>query len=156
MLAGNVRAAAPGGTAVWNIVGLALVGLIVAEVLVRLPAYGTVWLGHDYRLYIDAARGWLETGVFYPAYQLAGPYPIVEREILYPPVVLWLLVPFTVIPAVLWWAVPLGIIAKVVWDQKPSPVQWVLILALLAFPIEDATSWAIEYIGNGNPGIWAA
>lgn len=129
--------------------------MLAVEVLVRLPQYGAVWLGNDYRLYMEATRSWLADGSFYRDYQVAGPYVVYAREILYPPVALWLFVPFTFLPAILWWA-PVPIIGWVVWKQRPSPWQWVAILALLAFPIEDGTSWAIEFIGNGNPGMWAA
>jgi hypothetical protein len=138
-----------------RLVSYALLGLLVAEVLVRIPAYGLVWLGHDYQTYMDATRGWLAGGSFYPAYQLSGPYAVVEREILYPPVALWLFVPFTTLPAMLWWA-PIGIVSWIVWQQRPGPLARVIILALLVTPIEDATSWAVELVGNGNPGMWAA
>jgi hypothetical protein len=133
-----------------------LLGLLFAEVLVRLPTYGAVWIGHDYQLYMDATREWLAGGPFYEPYQLAGAYTIHATQILYPPVALWLFVPFTVLPAVLWWWVPVIIVTAVVWQQRPSPWQWVAILALLTLPVDKATSWAVEFVGNGNPGIWVA
>lgn len=140
--------------AVLVIVGLTT--LLVVEAIVRLPQYGTAWLGHDFRLYMDATRDWLASGSYYRDYQLAGPYPVAATEILYPPIALVLFVPFTVLPAPAWWAVPLGAVGWVLWRQRPSLTRWVVILSLLAFPIEDGTSWAVEFIGNGNPGIWEA
>ena len=56
-------------------------------------------IGVDYLLYRDAAARWLAGGPFFEPYQLAGPYPISAGDILYPPVALWLFVPFTVLPA---------------------------------------------------------
>lgn len=140
---------------VWRLLVVSLTTLLVAEFVVRLPMDGPIWLGQDYRTYMDATRAWLETGAFYPAYQLAGPYPIVETEILYPPVALWLFAPFTVLPAIAWWA-PVPIIAWVVWKQRPSRWQWVAILALLTLPAQHGSSWAVDFIGNGNPGMWTA
>ena len=157
----NTKAAAlpaSGKTAEWLLLRLAVAGLLtllVLEVVFRLPEYAAVWIGNDYRLYMDATREWLASGSFYRDYQVAGPYTVYAQEILYPPVALWLFVPFTVLPAVLWWT-PVAVIGWVVWKQRPSPWQWVAILALLTLPIEDGTSWAIEFIGNGNPGMWAA
>ena len=132
----------------------ALLALLVVESVVRLPVYGSVWIGHDYTLYMDATRRWLETGQFYHPYQVAGPYAITALEVLYPPVALWLFVPFTVLPAIAWWA-PVAIVAWVVHQQRPGPWARVVILLLLTFPIDKATSWAVELVGNGNPGLWA-
>ena len=72
-------------------------------------------VGVDYVLYRDAAARWLAGGPFFEPYQLAGPYAISAGDILYPPVGLWLFVPFAVLPApvaaVMWWAIPIGITA---------------------------------------------
>ena len=57
--------------------------------------------GIDFVLYRDVAARWLETGVFYEPHQLAGPYEVAHGDVLYPPVGLWLFVPFTVVPFVL-------------------------------------------------------
>ncbi len=75
-------------------------------------------LGVDVALYQEAAARWLEGGPFYEPRQLAGPYEVAHGDILYPPVGLWLFVPFTVLPLVLWWAVPAGITAG--GDRAPS------------------------------------
>ena len=64
--------------------------------------------GVDFLLYRDAAARWLAGGPYFEPYQLAGPYPITAGDVLYPPVALWLFVPFTVLPAVLWWAIPIA------------------------------------------------
>jgi hypothetical protein len=117
--------------------------------------YGDVWIGHDFELYLDATRRWLAGGPFYHPYQLAGPYPIVAQEVLYPPVALWLFVPFTMLPALAWWA-PVAIVGAIVWAQRPTPWQRVAILAMLALPVQGGTSWAVDFVVNGNPGMWVA
>lgn len=110
-------------------------------------------LGVDYQLYRDAAARWLAGGAFYEPYQLAGPYSISAGDILYPPVGLWLFVPFAVLPsalaAVLWWAVPLGATAWAVLRLRPRPVAWPLIALCLAWPTTPLKVW------TGNPVIWA-
>ena len=110
-------------------------------------------LGFDYQLYADAARRYLVDGSFYLPYQLAGPYQVVAREILYPPVILALLIPFTVLPAVLWWAIPLGITAAVLAWHRPSPWGWAAIGLLLVLPMP--VPWALGTIVTGNPAMWA-
>lgn len=105
------------------------------------------YLGVDYHLYMDAARRWLATGTFYLPHQLE-PYAIAPGDILYPPVVLWLLVPFTVLPAVLWWAVPLGLVGYVLWRLRPAPWTWPFV-ALLLVP----TPSTIKLV-TGNPVMW--
>jgi hypothetical protein len=110
-------------------------------------------LGVDYQLYRDAASRWLSGGPFFEPYQLAGPYPISAGDILYPPVALWLFVPFTVLPtpvaAVLWWAIPLGITAWAIVRLRPSPRAWPLLALCLAWPTTPLKVW------TGNPVIWA-
>lgn len=105
--------------------------------------------GIDYRLYMDATARWLAGGPFYEPYQLAGPYTITAGDILYPPVALWLFVPFTFLPAVLWWLVPLGAIAVVVWALRPGPLAWPLIALCLVWPP------TVVKLITGNPVIWS-
>jgi hypothetical protein len=73
-------------------VGLAafLVGLLLVEyaVIALLPSTWNRVLAFDYWPYIDAASRWLHGGSFYLPYQLSGPYPVVEHEIMYPPTAL--------------------------------------------------------------------
>lgn len=105
--------------------------------------------GLDYTLYMDAATRWLETGVFYHPYQLAGPYPVTHGDVLYPPVALWLFVPFTFLPAVLWWAIPLGVTAWMVYRLRPGPLAWPLMACVFAWqPVQI-------HVISGNPGLWA-
>lgn len=140
----------------------ALIGGLVAVLVVELWA---TWLllplipnliGHDFTTYRDAAEAWLLTGEFYPARQLAGPYDVVAREVLYPPVALILFVPFTVLPGVLWWAIPIGIVGAVVVSWRPRPWAIALILALLVLPLTSLVySATLDIVFNGNPVMWA-
>ena len=105
--------------------------------------------GVDFVLYRDAAARWLDGGPFYQPYQLSGPYEITAGDILYPPVGLWLFVPFVVAPAVLWLAVPLGLTAWSIVRLRPGPVTWPLMALCIAWPTTLLKTW------TGNPVIWS-
>jgi hypothetical protein len=102
----------------------------------------------DYANYIAATHRWVEGGSFYQPYQLTGPYTVALAEIMYPPTVIPLLVPFTVLPSVLWWLAPIAILGAVFAYWRPSLIGWVLILACLASPFTTFTYAA------GNPAMW--
>jgi hypothetical protein len=108
-------------------------------------------VGIDYRLYVAATQRWLDGGTFYEPFQLAGPYHVQGiGEILYPPIILWLLVPFTVLPAVLWWAIPMGLTAVAVARMRPA--AWSLALSGLictTHAVQGPFFW-------GTPVIWLA
>jgi hypothetical protein len=113
--------------------------------------------GVDYELYRDATTRWFLGGPFYEPYQLAGPYPISAGDILYPPVALWLFLPFTLpgeppiltLIAAAWWLIPLGIVVVVVVVLRPRPIAWPLIALCLANPTTLLKIW------TGNPVIWS-
>ena len=136
----------------WRFVMLGLVfGFVLVEVayftfLKPRPVlfYG---LGLDRAIYMDAARDWMAARGFYEAYQFA-PYDITAFEILYPPSLLVLLVPFSFLPDVVWVGVPLAITAAVVWSWRPTFTGWLLIGLCLVPP----TSFGMYLFGN--PGMW--
>jgi hypothetical protein len=107
----------------------------------------------DADLYRDAAFRWLGGGPFYEARQLAGPYEIVPGDILYPPVGLWLFVPFTFLPytlaMVLWWGIPIGVTAWAIVRLRPRPAVWPLIALCIAWPTTPLKTW------TGNPVLWS-
>lgn len=112
-------------------------------------------LGIDYRVMVLWAERFLETGQPYLAYQLTGPYNVGEppwvgdnSPIMYPPSMLLLMVPFTVLPAVLWWAVPVAVTAWAVRHHRPRPLVWPFLALLAAFPM---TLW---FVATGNPIMW--
>jgi hypothetical protein len=126
--------------------------------MLLLPVISLAALGHwipqpfgvDFDLYTGAAARWLAGGSFYAPYQLAGPYSISAGDILYPPVGLWLFVPFTVLPAILWWTVPIAAAAWMLWRLRPRHEVWPLIAFCLAWPTTLLKLW------TGNPVIWSA
>lgn len=107
-------------------------------------------VGIDFALYRDVAARWLAGGPFYEPHQLAGPYVVAHGDILYPPVGLWLFVPFTVLPAFLWWAIPAALTVWAIARVRPRPAVWPLMALCLAWPTTPLKIW------TGNPVIWAA
>jgi hypothetical protein len=112
-------------------------------------------LGVDFDLYRDVTARWLSGGPFFEPYQVAGPYEIRAGDVLYPPVALWLFVPFATaapwpaIPAFAFWAIPLGITAAVVVALRPRPLVWPLIALCVANPTTILKIW------TGNPVMWS-
>jgi hypothetical protein len=106
--------------------------------------------GVDIDIYATATRHWLADGTWYLPRQLAGPYSVEFGDVLYPPTLLWLTVPFTVLPRVLWWIIP-GVIATVGLARlRPAMWAWPIMSACLAWPRTTAQ------VIFGNPVIWLA
>jgi len=105
-------------------------------------------LGVDVSLYQEAATRWLGGGPFYEPRQLAGPYEVAHGDILYPPVGLWLFVPFTVLPLALWWLIPAAVTGWAIWRLRPRAAAWPFIALCLAWPTTPLKFW------TGNPVIW--
>ena len=110
-------------------------------------------LGVDFQLYRDVAARWLAGGPYFEPYQLVGPYEIAAGDVLYPPVALWLFVPFAVLPepvaAVLWLGLPVVAVGFAVWRLSPRPESWPLIALCVAWPTTLLKTW------TGNPVIWS-
>ena len=144
-----------------RIVGIALAVLLGWRLAIELRVFAH-WIavssqGHDFYLYLKAARTWLAGGSFYHPYQLAGPYRIALNEILYPPPILLIFVPFTVLPAFLYWAIPAAIIGTLILYWRPGPWGWLAMLFWLAFPFEtNYPSDAMRNVNAGNAGMWIA
>ena len=129
---------------------LALWVVLVAVLL--LSGWAGPAAGVDYRAITGAASRWLATGSFYEPWQLAGSYAIHYGEaidVLYPPVVLWLAVPFVFLPALLWWAIPAAATAFGLWQLRPGPWTRMALFALALWPTSIGV-WLW-----GNPGMWA-
>lgn len=105
-------------------------------------------LGADFRIYRDAAAEWLRSGAFYAPHQLLGPYAIGPGDVLYPPTILYLLVPFIALPAFLWWAIPLTIIAAVTIRLHPARWAWPVLALAIWWPRDQGL------VVLGNPGMW--
>lgn len=126
-----------------------LVGILASSVLL-IDEIQQQW-GEDYRFFMTATRRWLDSGEFYLLHQTAGPYEAQSAvDVLYPPVVLWLFVPFTMLPAALWWAIPIGILTWHVWASRPAWWTWPVIAALCWVPRDQSiVIW-------GNTAMWIA
>ena len=113
-------------------------------------------LGVDFVLYRDVTARWLGGGPYVEPYQVAGPYEIRAGDVLYPPVALWLFVPFAVLSSVSWivaaalfWVIPLAATAWVVRVLRPHPVVWPLLALCVANPTTLLKIW------TGNPVMWS-
>ncbi|HEV7810005.1 MAG TPA: hypothetical protein VGO64_05375 [Candidatus Limnocylindrales bacterium] len=136
---------------VFRLVATGGVALVVARAVVYFvqipdPA-GAV--GVDYRLYVGAASRWLETGVFYEPAQVAGPYHVHSLPaILYPPVILPMLVPFTVLPAVLYWLIPGALTLAAFVRMRPAAWSiWVMAVLAATDAVQGPIFW-------GTPVFW--
>ena len=104
--------------------------------------------GVDFDTYMQATRQYVATGDFYLGRQLAAPYEITSGDILYPPISIWLFLPWVFLPAWLWWAIPLIGTAALLLAWRPHPLAWVGIAIILSNP------WTRETIYWGNPNMW--
>ena len=97
---------------------------------------------------MGVARAWLTSGGYFHPDQLAGPYTWVWGDVVYPPVALWLFVPFSFLPPALWFAIPAAVIAAALWRLRPALWAWALMAVLLIEPV------ALVEVCSGNPLIW--
>ena len=147
-------AGTPRGRAVAVLATVLVAALGVAYLAEAVPEWLSVnMFGVDFRIVESAADRWLHGGGFYLPYQLAGTYVHGEHlgtdsPILYPPTLLLLLFPFTVLPAALWWFVPMTVTAWVVSSHRPRPLVWPVLMYLLVFPM------SLWEIATGNPLMW--
>jgi hypothetical protein len=137
----------------WRRVSVVLtVGILVATVVSIvsvLPEILNQW-GEDYGWFIDKTQRFLETGEWYNLHQYA-PYEAASGvDVLYPPIALYLFVPFAYVPAFLWWAIPLGILGWHVWTAKPQWWAWPVLALLVFLPRNQSiVIW-------GSTGMWVA
>jgi hypothetical protein len=149
------------------VIGLGLgrfAGLVLAVVLLIFGAAEGVFVWRlafdnpdvtvamDLRLYVEHATRWMAGGGFYLPEQMT---PYVIEDIfpfppMYPPVILYLLVPMVWgVPWIAWWLVPAGIIAAAIVTRRPAWWQWPLLALILVLP----RTWMI--LVYGNPALWA-
>ena len=136
-----------------RIATVATAALLVAVAVSWIALSGQVlaeW-GNDFDFYVGIAERWQETGALYGAEQLAGPYEAMTGvSMLYPPIYLYLFVPFLVLPGFLYWAIPLGLIACHIVLARPAWWAWPIMALLLFAPRSQAI------IIWGNTGMWVA
>jgi len=136
--------------AVAVLASLVLLAFAVAQFITYLTNQEllTVPVGVDYRLHLDAVRRLLGGGTFYDPAQLAGPYTVAYPDILYPPPIIMILLPFLVLPAFLWWALPVLIVAAVVLHHRPAWHAWPVLAFCIWWPTTGVKILA------GNPDMW--
>ena len=150
---------APGVPTGRRVVAVRFAMLVVTGVLLTLGVLWSaqLWLivyshgsgvGVDLHQYQEHARRWLDTGQLYLPRQLAGPTSVMDGDPLYPPTILYLLVPFLWLPELVWWLVPLAVLAYALIRFRPRMWTWPLLAAVLAWPRTPAL------IFYGNPGMW--
>lgn len=105
--------------------------------------------GYDYSFYLGVGLRWVDMGVYYVPYQLAGPYPFHDMvDNLYPPTALFLFVPAAFTPAITWWLMPAALLTYALRKWRPSPWTWVAIALLMCWP-KSYIAWIF-----GNTEIW--
>ena len=151
-LAGHKEAARFGGR-VWRVACLTLTGLIVLygiALFAQVLAYGerTGYTGGDAERFISSAARWAQGGSFYFPAQLAGRYEVGGDVMLYPPLAIYLFLPFAVLPRILWWIIPLGIVAVTLWRLRPAYWSWPIIAGIWCLVPTQAG------IMSGNANLW--
>jgi hypothetical protein len=133
------------------VAGAALViGIARIAWFLSVPDYLLSSFGGDLWWQLERTRSWLAGDGWYLPYQLAGPY-YNQSGNLYPPTILVVFLPFTILPTALWWIIPIGVVAAFLWWCRPSAWGWALIGACLAFP-----AISIVHLTNGNTTLWVA
>jgi hypothetical protein len=108
-------------------------------------------IGYDFRLYDGIARHFLQTGEMYYSHQLAGPYVGLGTVNIYPPVAMYLFMPFVLLPAILWWVVPLTVIVAALNRLRPPLWWWLAFAVAINLPIPSQFLVGLVY---GNTLMW--
>jgi hypothetical protein len=127
---------------------LGVLALLSAVQLFQIVYANRVGIGVDFHQYLDHLARWQTTGQLYLPRQLAGPTSVMDGDPLYPPTVLWLLLPFKVLPEPIWWLVPTAIIVVTLVRLRPAPWTWPLLAMIALWPRTPALFY------YGNPGMW--
>jgi hypothetical protein len=106
------------------------------------------YTGGDAERFIASAVRWASGGSFYFPVQLAGRYVPDGDVMLYPPLAIYLFLPFAILPRVLWWALPLAIIAATFWRLRPAYLVWPILAAIWCLVPTQAG------LMSGNANMW--
>jgi hypothetical protein len=104
----------------------------------------------DLTIYTDATARLLSGDSWYLARQVAGPYELLDGDVLYPPVSAWFFLPWLVLPPWTFTVVPVAIVSWFVASARPAPWTWPIIVFGVVFPI------TLIYIAYANPTLWIA
>lgn len=113
-------------------------------------------VGYDPRLFAQFGARFVATGEAYYPVQFGEPYRAEGTVNVYPPLAMYLFVPFAYLPLVLWWAIPLGVFGWHLWSCRPRLWTWpvmALILGLVptasALVYGSSTMWSVALICIG-------
>jgi hypothetical protein len=115
--------------------------------IVRVWDVAQITIASEYRTLTEATTRWLAGGPFYQPEQLAGPYGWQGDWILYPPPMLLLFVPLSLLPPPVWWIAPIGVTAWAIYRLRPRP----LALGVIALCLANPTT--ISMVIWGNPAM---
>jgi hypothetical protein len=121
-------------------------------------------IGVDYRFFVESAQKWLAGGALYYPEQLQGSWQIVQDlQFLYPPIALYLFVPFVWLPAILFWAMPVAMIGYALWRLRPAWGTWPYFAFVLWYPRTESmfffgstTLWIVALLALAAVHPWAA
>jgi hypothetical protein len=129
------------------------IGFVLAVALSYLHGFWFAapgYVGHDLALYQHEVNAWLSGTPMYPAFEVRGPFPIVDGVILYPPITIALFALTFWLPLPLWWLIPIAIVATVIYRLHPGR-RWLLAIAVcLVYPM------SVGLVVSGNPDLWLA
>ena len=123
-------------------------GMVIAEIYTGWAHHGWFTAAPDYNDDMSVARKWLADGSYFLPTQTGGPHQWVQGDVLYPPVALWLFVPFSFLPMVAWFAIPFAVIVTGLWKLRPA--LWAV--AIMSFLVCEPN--ALDEVVSGNTVIW--
>ena len=120
-------------------------------------------IGVDYRFFVESAHRWLAGNELYFPEQLTGRWEIVpDLHFLYPPIAIYLFIPFVWLPAILWWAIPVAMIGYALWRLRPAWWTWPFLAFVLWYPRTETmfffgstTLWVLGFLSLGAVHPWA-
>jgi hypothetical protein len=108
------------------------------------------YIGHDLALYQNEVKAWLGGAPMYPAFEVQGPFQIVDGVILYPPITIALFFATLWLPLPLWWLIPISVVGAVVFKLRPRRRWMFAITCCLCYPV------SVGLVVSGNPDLWLA
>lgn len=133
-----------------SLTGLAIIwGTLVMNA--SLNEIGRRIIGLDFGHYLDATHRWLQVGTPYLANEVAAPFQYSPLTFLHPPITLYLLLPFVVLPPPLWWLLPIGFVAWSVYSWQPAIWSW----PIVGWAMATSHAPVVLIVGNSNLWIWA-
>lgn len=127
---------------------LLLLALEAAYAYTRSGYAGVV--GNDLHIYTDATARLFGGGSWFLDRQLGGAYPLVNGDVLYPPVAAFAFAPWLVLPLWLYLGIPAVGLAWLIGSWRPAAWTWPLIALCLLYP-GTLLKW-----NAGNPSIYVA